>query len=127
MSYDDAQKGNGNRRRFSEGRGNYSPSSNYHFNANGGNYQGHHQQHPRRRSDRYRRESLNSSDRLVKQNDIIIKLLKEIRDRLPPVDSGKPQGASRNTSDNATNESSAPAAKQAESREKSDGETSGNS
>ena len=32
---------------------------------------------------RFRREAPNSTDRLVRQNDIIIRLLKEIRDRLP--------------------------------------------
>lgn len=30
------------------------------------------------------RNNFNSNDRLIKQNDIIIRLLKEIRDRLPP-------------------------------------------
>lgn len=42
------------------------------------------QQHPRRRTDRFKRESLNTNDKISRQNDIIIRLLKEIRDRLPP-------------------------------------------
>jgi hypothetical protein len=42
------------------------------------------QQHPRRRVDRFKRESLNSNDKVTRQNDLIIRLLKEIRDRLPP-------------------------------------------
>jgi hypothetical protein len=72
--------------RYSSGSG--GPNYNYNYNNSGGGYnsggysnQG---QHPRRRVDRFKRESLNSSDRLLRQNDIIIRLLKEIRDRLPP-------------------------------------------
>jgi len=42
------------------------------------------QQNPRRRTDRFKRESINLNDKVVKQNDIIIRLLKDIRDRLPP-------------------------------------------
>lgn len=75
----------------------YSPSTSYNYNQNGhmrGQGQSY-QQHPRRRIDRYKRESIGSSDRLVKQNDIIIKLLKEIRDRLP-----KPVQIPVNTEDN---------------------------
>jgi hypothetical protein len=73
--------------------GNYSPSTNYNWNpgATGGNHQGQFQQqnqHPRRRVDRYRRETYDHSERLVKQNDTIIRLLKEIRDRLPPPPGG---------------------------------------
>ena len=71
----------------------YSPSSNYNYgnsnyngNSNSG-YNGQHQ-HPRRRTDRYKRESLNYTERIVKQNDAIIRILKEIRDRLPA-----PEGA----------------------------------
>lgn len=73
--------------KYSENRGkNYSPSTSYNYgrsqNGHGwGQGQGY-QQHPRRRIDRYKRESINFNDRLIKQNDIIIKLLKEIRDRL---------------------------------------------
>ena len=60
----------------------YSPSTSYNYGHHGG-YNGM-QQHPRRRADRFKRETINQSDKLVKQNDLIIRLLKEIRDRLPP-------------------------------------------
>ena len=62
---------------------NYSPSASYNYQNSQGRGQGQgYQQHPRRRIDRYKRENINFSDKLVKQNDIIIKLLKEIRDNL---------------------------------------------
>lgn len=63
---------------------NYSPSTSYNYSPNGrgqgqsGNYQ----QHPRRRVERFKKESINYTEKLVKQNDIIIKLLKDIRDKL---------------------------------------------
>lgn len=71
--------------------GNYSPSTSFNY-TNGKNStsagpssvnRGRTQQHPKRRGDRFKRETINQSDKLVKQNDAIIKLLKEIRDRLP--------------------------------------------
>lgn len=79
----------------------YSPSSNYGFNysngynsGNNSGYNSQQQQHQRRRPDhRFKNGSnghhSNYNERLVKQNDLIIKLLKEIRDRLPapPIDS----------------------------------------
>jgi hypothetical protein len=40
-------------------------------------------QHQRRRIERFRRDPVNYSEKLVRQNDLIIRLLKEIRDRLP--------------------------------------------
>jgi hypothetical protein len=68
----------------------YSNSGGYNYsynnqsqNQNQGGYNGG-QQHPRRRTDRFKRESLNVNDKIAHQNDIIIRLLKEIRDRLPP-------------------------------------------
>jgi hypothetical protein len=70
--------------RFQDSRFN-SPSSTYNFNTNAG-YQGNGfggQQHPRRRIDRFKRETINYNDRMIRQNDSIIRLLKEIRDRLP--------------------------------------------
>jgi hypothetical protein len=90
MNIDDSQGsmlGNmGNRMmgqpKYPEKMPNYSPSTSYNYGHQGG-YNGM-QQHPRRRADRFKRESINQSDRLVKQNDLIIRLLKEIRDRLPP-------------------------------------------
>jgi hypothetical protein len=72
-----------------------SPSSNYNYNSSAGYNQnngfGGQQQHPRRRIDRFKRETINYSDRLIRQNDSIIRLLKEIRDRLPapPVSSAE--------------------------------------
>jgi hypothetical protein len=63
-----------------------SPSSTYNYNSNAGYNQNNGfggQQHPRRRIDRFKRETINYSDRIIRQNDSIIRLLKEIRDRLP--------------------------------------------
>lgn len=68
--------------KYPEKMPNYSPSTSYNYGHHGG-YNGM-QQHPRRRADRFKRETINQSDKLVKQNDLIIRLLKEIRDRLPP-------------------------------------------
>ena len=64
----------------------YGNSSGYNYGYNSQNQGGYNngQQHPRRRSDRFKRESLNVNDKISRQNDIIIRLLKEIRDRLPP-------------------------------------------
>ena len=68
--------------KYPEKMPNYSPSTSYNYGHHGG-YSGM-QQHPRRRADRFKRESLNLNDKVVRQNDVIIRLLKEIRDRLPP-------------------------------------------
>jgi hypothetical protein len=90
MNNDDSQRagmGNpGNRKmgppKYPEKMPNYSPSTSYNYSPatgfNGG------QQHPRRRNDHFKRDTSNMSDRIAKQNDIIIRVLKEIRDRLPP-------------------------------------------
>jgi hypothetical protein len=94
MNGDEPQRGNsggiGNRgnpqQRFSDNRGNYSPSASYNFNTRnaGGSYNSP-QQNMRKRVNKFQqRPNPNSSDRIAKQNDIIIRLLKEIRDRLPP-------------------------------------------
>lgn len=90
MNNDDLQPpmGNtGNRNfgppKYPEKMPNYSPSTSYNY-GHQGSYNGGMQQHPRRRADRFKRESINLNDKVVKQNDIIIRLLKEIRDRLPP-------------------------------------------
>jgi hypothetical protein len=40
-------------------------------------------QHQNKKPDRFHREPVNYSEKLTRQNDVIIKLLKEIRDRLP--------------------------------------------
>jgi hypothetical protein len=90
MNTDDSQRGGmqsvGNRKlspqKYPEKMPNYSPSTSYNYSPATGVTGG--QQHPRRRNDRFKRESLNLSDKVAKQNDIIIRLLKEIRDRLPP-------------------------------------------
>ncbi len=73
----------------------YSPSMNYNYNSNQpqhgnhGNHSNHgnsnygNQQHQRRKPAPFKRDNHGANDRIVKQNDIIIRLLKEIRDRLP--------------------------------------------
>lgn len=63
--------------RYNNPQGGY----NYNYNQNQGGFNG--QQHPRRRTDRFKRESINNNEKILRQNDLIIKLLKEIRDRLP--------------------------------------------
>ncbi len=69
--------------KYTDNKGNnYSPSASYNYKQNGRGQGQNYQQHPRRRIDRYKRESINTTDRVIKQNDIIIKLLKEIRDNL---------------------------------------------
>ncbi len=65
--------------------GNQSYNGNSHYNGGGNSYNNNHngQQNQRRRPDRFKRDNYSHNDRLIKQNDIIIRLLKEIRDRLP--------------------------------------------
>ena len=81
---------NGGYNKFQQQKnGNYSPSTSFNYNtsnnnnnnrpASGFNNQNQ-SQHPRRRTDRYKRETINYSERIVHQNDLMIKLLKEIRD-----------------------------------------------
>ncbi len=84
----DDMRGNdiGNRKHKFESNG-YSPSASYKYSPNG-NFQQNAQQQPRRRNDRYKRTSSDLNERIVKQNDQIIKLLKEIRDRLGSSNSG---------------------------------------
>ena len=88
MSNEELEKngvaGPGNRKlplsKYPEKSQNYSPSATFNYNpATGLNGN----QHPRRRNDRFRRETLNYTDKLVRQNDLTIRILKEIRDRLP--------------------------------------------
>ena len=58
--------------------GNHSNHGNHGGNNNYGNQQ-------RRKPSNFKpRDNHGSNDRIIKQNDIIIRLLKEIRDRLPP-------------------------------------------
>ncbi len=79
--------------RYSDNKGkNYSPSVSFNY-QNGQQSRPHdqgYQQHPRRRIDRYKRETIHYSEKLIKQNDIIIRLLKEIRNGL----AGTPQNFS---------------------------------
>ncbi len=70
------------------GNTNYSPSTSYNY-KNGKRPQG--KNVPRRRIDRFKRDGYNSNDRIIKQNDIMIKLLKEIRDRLPALETPEKQ------------------------------------
>jgi hypothetical protein len=62
----------------------YSPSVAFGNAQSNGNHHGNQQnsQYNRRRPDTVRRDMPNHFDKLVKQNDTIIKLLKEIRDEL---------------------------------------------
>jgi hypothetical protein len=64
----------------------YSPSSNYNYNYNSNSVYPSQQQNFRRKMDnRFKRDGNgNNNERLMRQNDLIIRLLKEIRDRLPP-------------------------------------------
>lgn len=70
----------------------YSPSTNYNYgnqsshgsHGNHGNSGFGNQQHQRRKPGQFKRDNHGGgSDRIAKQNDVIIRLLKEIRDRLP--------------------------------------------
>jgi hypothetical protein len=69
--------------KYPEKSTNYSPSTSYNYSPQTGHTGGQAQMHPRRRIENFRRETPNASDRILRQNDIIIRLLKEIRDRLP--------------------------------------------
>jgi len=73
--------------KYPEKNPNYSPSTSYNYSPQTGYNGGNSQTFQRRRpgQDRFRRDaSPNPNDKLLRQNDIIIRLLKEIRDRLPP-------------------------------------------
>lgn len=61
----------------SSGSGSYSPGQHPHRGGGGGSSSG------GRVEQRFRRDPVNYSEKLTRQNDLIIKLLKEIRDRLP--------------------------------------------
>jgi hypothetical protein len=90
--------------KYQDNRYNSSPSTSYNYNSGNG-YAGQ-QQHPRRRVDRFKREAINYSERIMKQNDLIIRLLKEIRDRLPapPVSASVDTGDSDPARQNARTE-----------------------
>ncbi|MBD3419972.1 MAG: hypothetical protein GF398_07645 [Chitinivibrionales bacterium] len=79
---------------------NYSPSANYNYGHSRGHQQNHNhqnrsnskQQQPRKQQDRFKRDILNVVERMTKQNNVMIKLLKEINERLggPPAATNKP-------------------------------------
>ncbi len=93
MAFDD-RRGNNHRNKqdsnkYQERNGNYSPSARYLF---GGNSQPpqhvQHQNQPHRRErDQYNKHA-HHFDRIVKQNDVMIRLLKEIRDKLDELGRG---------------------------------------
>ena len=81
MYHDDSQRGTNNSfsrkpmsQKFND-KNNFNGNNAYGY-TNNANYNG----QQRRRPDR---QKPSGNDRLIKQNDLIIKLLKEIRDRLP--------------------------------------------
>jgi hypothetical protein len=81
--------------KYPEKSPNYSPSTSYNYSPQTG-YAGNSQMYQRRRPEHVKRDGPSPYDRLARQNDIIIRLLKEIRDRLP-----EPQNPSLNGSDAA--------------------------
>jgi hypothetical protein len=106
MCADDPQRGRrGRTRSFGDKSPNYSPSASYNYGQKSGNFSPSQQpQHStqRKRPDRFKPRSgpatgngagFNSVDKLVKQNDIIIRLLNEIRDRLPEGDQTASRGS----------------------------------
>ena len=69
--------------KYPEKNPNYSPSTSYNYSPQSG-FNTNSPTNPHRRSDHFRKDAPgNTNERLIRQNDIIIKLLKEIRDRLP--------------------------------------------
>jgi hypothetical protein len=109
MHNDDGQKGGmyGHARQnrnhlFADKNQNYSPSMSYNYNPAGQMGMGHgSMQHPHRRTDRFKRELITLQERIVRQNNIIIKLLKELNYRLAPLQSsgGKPVDIPADTPD----------------------------
>lgn len=89
MYPDDTQRPGGNTGSRNSGQpqyngsaANYSPSTSYKYTNNNNSFSNG-QQQPFRRNDRFKRDTPNPNERLIRQNDIIIRLLKDIRDRLP--------------------------------------------
>jgi hypothetical protein len=83
--YQDNNRYGSNENRYNTGENRYGSNSNYNANgynksSNAGYNAG---QHQHKKIDRFRRDPVNYTEKLMKQNDLIIKLLKEIRDRLP--------------------------------------------
>jgi hypothetical protein len=69
--------------KYPEKSNNYSPSTSYNYSPQSGYNSNNQQMYRRRPQPGYRRDVSNPVERIVRQNDIIIRLLKEIRDRLP--------------------------------------------
>jgi hypothetical protein len=85
--YQDNRYGS-NENRYNAGENRFGSNSNhnaygYNKNSNSGYTTG---QHQHKKIDRFHRDPVNFSEKLVRQNDLIIKLLKEKRDRLPAPD-----------------------------------------
>lgn len=78
MANEEMFKNINNRSLDQQKNGNYSPSANYNFNQN----QSNHSHHRNKKSNQHRKE-LHLLERLIKQNDVIIRILKDIRERLP--------------------------------------------
>lgn len=101
MNGDDRSHFSANRKTGQQKSHGYSPSSNYNYNSSqtqhsshsNGNFSGSgsktHHRKPGGGSFKRDSHSHGGNDKLIKQNDIIIKLLKEIRDRLPEAKSEK--------------------------------------
>jgi hypothetical protein len=102
--FQDNRAGSGENR-YNQGENRYGQNSNYSsFGYNKGTNPSYSagQQHAHKKIDRFHREPVNYSEKLVKQNDLIIKLLKEIRDRLPaPPVSETPEAESGAMNQNA--------------------------
>ncbi len=82
--YQDNRYGS-NENRYNTGDNRYGSNPNYNAygynkNTNPGFSTG---QYQHKKIDRFRRDPVNYTEKLVRQNDLIIRLLKEIRDRLP--------------------------------------------
>lgn len=94
MPFDDRQRGSNARaklEKFNEKNGNYSPSARYLYGGANPQHQHPNHQGGGKHRDQHKRDShAHHFDRLAKQNDIIIRLLKEIRDRLPAQHSSQP-------------------------------------
>ena len=74
---------------YQEKNQNYSPSSSYNYNPvkrNGNTATTNNHTGQRKRNDNGRYQRPNHFDKMVKQNDQIIRLLKEIRNRLPKIE-----------------------------------------
>jgi hypothetical protein len=86
MAFDD-RRGNNHRgkqdpNKYQERNGNYSPSARYLFGGNSQPPQHVQHQNQSHRRDKEQHKQAQQFERLAKQNDIMIRLLKEVRDKL---------------------------------------------